>query len=219
MANWRWNESAGRYIDTETGKFISRTYALDLIKQSIQQSIVVTDTLANYVSNGLIAVDDWKSLMRSEIRDEYIRQYLAGIGGREMMTPADWGKIGSLLKEQYKFLDGFAKEVPNLSEAQIRVRAAMYSESAGQANEMAHAKVALARGFDTVYWNVDPNLENCDVCLERQRQGGSPIGPRGGFMSIDGEVFPKDCTAPCMTRDGCTLTYENSKTGEVFEEE
>jgi hypothetical protein len=219
MTDWRWNETAHRYQDAETGRFISHTYALGLIQESIRQAIFATDTLAGYVSAGQIAIPDWTQLMRTEIKNEYIRQYLAGIGGRSQMTQADWGKIGNLLKNQYSRLDSFAASLPGMSEAQIRVRAAMYSESAGQAYEMAHAKVAKGWGADTAAWFVDPSLENCDVCLERQRMGPRPIGPRGGFMStVDGEVFPKDCTAPCLVHDGCFIEFSNSKTGQVYEE-
>jgi len=219
MTDWRWNETAHRYQDAVTGRFISHTYALSLIQESIRQSIVATDTLAGYVSAGQIAIPDWVQLMRTEVKNEYIRQYLAGIGGRSQMTQSDWGRVGNMLREQYKFLNRFAADLPNLSEAQIRMRAGMYSESAGQAYEMAHAKVAKGWGADTAAWFVNPALENCSVCLERQQMGPRPIGPRGGFMStVDGEVFPKDCTAPCLVRDGCSIEFTNSKTGQVYEE-
>ncbi len=220
MADWRWNETAHRYIDITNGRFISTAYAQSLIRESISASIRVTDTLATYVSEGLISPSDWISTMRNEIKGEYIRQYLSAIGGRAQMTQSDWGKIGSLLKYQYKRLDAFAANLPNMSEAQIRVRAGMYIESAGEAHEVARAKVAREWGADTAQWFVNPALENCDVCLERQQMGPRPIGPNGGFMStVDGEVFPKDCTAPCLVKDGCRIEFSNSETGKVFEED
>jgi len=219
MTDWRWNETAHRYQDADTGRFISHTYALSLIQESIRQAIFATDTLAGFVSNGSVSVDDWLALMREEVKGEYIRQYLSAIGGRSQMTQSDWGVIGGLLAYQFLRLLNFKNSITGMSEAQIRVRAAMYSESAGQAYEMAHAKVAKGWGADTAAWFVNPALENCSVCLERQQMGPRPIGPRGGFMStVDGEVFPKDCTAPCLVRDGCSIEFTNSKTGQVYEE-
>ena len=220
MTDWRWNATAGRYIDAATGQFLSRDYALGLIEQSIQSAIDVTDTLAGYVKNGLINVNDWTELMRAEIKDEYIRQYLAGIGGVEMMTPSDWGKIGAMLKDQYGYLKGFAEDLPNLSEGQIRLRASMYVDSAREANERAHATVANSMGFDLVGWVPNPDLENCPTCLARADAGFVEAGPRGGFMDDDlgKEVFPADGNSFCLTHCGCHLIYKNSKTGDTFEE-
>src|SRR3989304_1917219 len=186
MTDWRWNETAHRYQDADTGRFISHTYALSLIQESIRQAIFAPDTLAGFVTKGP-ATERWV--------------------------------IGGLLAYQFLRLLNFKNSITGMSEAQIRVRAAMYSESAGQAYEMAHAKVAKGWGADTAAWFVNPALENCSVCLERQQMGPRPIGPRGGFMStVDGEVFPKDCTAPCLVRDGCSIEFTNSKTGQVYEE-
>lgn len=221
MADFRWNETAGRYIDNETGKFVSKAYVMDLLEQSLASTTSVTDTLATYVYNGEISIPDWTTLMRNEIKGEYIRQYLAGVGGREMMTQSDWGKLGAMLKEQYNtYLKGFARDIPNLSEGQIKMRAAMYIDSAHKAYEEANAKVAAGLGFDEVFWEVDPQLENCEICLGRMSQGWVPVGENGGFIDEEygGEVYPGDGNSYCLTKCGCHLRYRNSQTGEEMDE-
>jgi hypothetical protein len=139
---WAWNEKAKRYYNTETGRFLSKTEALGYVEQSLAASGSATDLLAGYVADGMLAPGDWRALMREEIKREYIREYLLGIGGRDQMTQADWGSIGGMLKEQYGYLDAFADDVAagRLSEAQVRSRARMYVNSAREAYERANAR-------------------------------------------------------------------------------
>jgi len=60
---------------------MSRNEVLGYVQQSISATGNVTDQLASLVSNGQLAPTDWNDLMRQEIKDEYIRQYLLGRGG------------------------------------------------------------------------------------------------------------------------------------------
>ena len=91
---------------------------------------------------------DWHEMMREEIKKEYLRQYVLGRGGKGSMTQADWGSVGGMLIEQYhgtkkhKGLDGFyaAVKAGDLSEDQIRARAAMYVNSAREGFERGQAR-------------------------------------------------------------------------------
>jgi hypothetical protein len=139
---WAWNKKAHRYYNTDTGRFLSRTRALEFVDQSLAASGNAVDLLAGYVADGMLAPADWYALMAEEIKGEYIRQYLLGRGGLSQMTQADWGSIGGMLKEQYSYLKPFAEQIAqgNLSEGQIRSRARMYVNSAREAYERANAR-------------------------------------------------------------------------------
>lgn len=152
---WYWNEASHRYHDSETGRFLSaaevRGYVQDSLDAALTASAVTleggvvstgTDMLANLVGNGLMSPADWEAAMREEIKREYIRQYLLGVGGRGSMTAQDWGSVGGMIREQYRWLDDFADLVATgeLSEGQIRTRAAMYVNSAREAFERASAR-------------------------------------------------------------------------------
>ncbi|NIV28992.1 MAG: hypothetical protein GWN58_05620, partial [Anaerolineae bacterium] len=128
--DWKWNETAGRYYDADTGRFLSRARVLDYVDDSIAATESATDLLASYVADDMLSPGDWRLLMREEIKREYIRQYTLGRGGVAQMTQADWGSIGGMLKEQYKYLDGFAGQVADMSEGAIRSRSRMYIRSA-----------------------------------------------------------------------------------------
>ena len=83
MATWAWDIRSARYRDMETGRYMSRARAIELVDASLEVSANVTDTLAEMVGSDppLISPSDWRNPMRQEIKDEYIRQYVFGRGG------------------------------------------------------------------------------------------------------------------------------------------
>jgi hypothetical protein len=152
--------------------------------------------LASRLARADIDVAQWQKAMRNDIKDSYINQYVLGHGGRGTMTQADWGRVGAMVKEQYRYLDGFATAVADdtLTEAQIRARSQMYHDGSVSAYERAHT---LALGVPSLpaypgdgsseclgncrctwdirevdggwdcYWIVDPGAEHCDTCQDR----------------------------------------------------
>jgi len=152
---WSWNESSHRYHDSATGRFMGRDEVLGYVQQSLDAARTApaitladgslsmgTDLLSNLVGNGMLSPRDWHAQMREEIKAEYIRQYMLGRGGRGNMTAKDWGSIGGMVADQYRYLKDFAKLVAEgkLSEAQIRARAAMYVNSAREGFERGQAR-------------------------------------------------------------------------------
>lgn len=135
--SWRWLDSARRYYNDDTKRFMSRQDALGRVEASLNNGRNQVDTLADFVANGQIDPNDWRSQMQMQIKDEYIRQYMFGRGGRNRMTPSDWGSIGGMLAEQSPFLNAFTAEIEAglLSEGQISTRAQMYINSAREAYE------------------------------------------------------------------------------------
>lgn len=81
--------------------------------------------------------DVWVKEFRRRLKDMYAALYLSGKGGRANMTQSDWGRVGSMLVEQYKYLNRFADQIfggdtGSLSdrETQLTIRMTMYFRSA-----------------------------------------------------------------------------------------
>jgi hypothetical protein len=72
---------------------------------------------------------------------------MMGRGGKQMMTPADRGRVGGLLRAQYSYLDAFVGEVANgtMSPDAIRNRTPLYAETTRGAYDRGHASA----------WEVD----------------------------------------------------------------
>lgn len=207
---YKWDERIGRYRDSETGKLVSRGQVFGWVQSSLGASENMAETLANYVANGFVSVNDFYKLMQNEIKSEYIRQFLTGIGGQGMMTKSYWGMIGAMIKEQYKYLKGFIKDIltGKLTEAQIANRAKMYLNSAREAFEKAKWRTAQKYGYDEVFWLITPGIENCADCI---------LYFQMGWVRIDDNpykgAFPGSGHTICLTACKCQLLYRNSVTG------
>lgn len=191
-----WNPTQARYRDSHTGRFISRETVLGYVRESIVASGNVTQTLAERVASGQLSSREFLTVFKTEIKDEYIRQYIAGRGGLGSMTQSDWGRLGAAIKEQYKFADKFASELSGLSEAQIVNRANMYINSSNQAFEMAYRRsVTISGNFTEERWILG-DKQHCSGCIENAGRGWVPIGE-----------LPPFGTTPCGSQCGCHITY------------
>lgn len=164
---YRWDANVRRYRD-ERGRFLSRDSALTLHNQAIARAGDAVTTLAGLVSSGQISPADWRERMRQEIKIAYIQQYLAARGGATQMTQRDWGSIGGMIADQYRYLDGFVDAIagadPPLSEGYIAARARMYANSAREASERAHARGRGLPNGSLPAWPGDGStqcLSNC----------------------------------------------------------
>lgn len=206
---WFWNAGAARY-QWRNGRavFLARDTVLDYVQETIRQTGNATDVLAQLVSDGMLSPGDWRAMMRQYIKDEYIRQGVLGRGGRAQMAAEDWGSIGGMLKREYRYLDAFTDEVATgeLSEAQIRVRSAMYINGAREAFDRADTKSAKIAGMTEERWITDPSKENCPDCLAFEAEGWKPIG-----------YFPAIASGAtqCLSNCCCRKEFQAVETAEV----
>lgn len=143
---WIWEEGTTRYRDQATGRFLSAPDVRDLSSESVRIAGSGTDGLAGMLAEDQVNVRDWETLMRQSIKDEYIQQYVLARGGLEQMTAQDWGSIGGMLADQYRYLGNFSREIAagELTESQIAMRSRMYIRSAREATSRANMR---ARGW------------------------------------------------------------------------
>lgn len=120
---WRWSHLLKDYVDGKTGKRLPGGRRMSLVQASIDATRDGTDELAAQFAAGEINGAQFRKEMRDLLKLEYIRQYLLGRGGRQMMSAVDWGSIGGMLAEQYKYLDGFVSDLEGMSETGIKARA------------------------------------------------------------------------------------------------
>ena len=162
---WFWNGASGRYKD-ETGRFLSRDDALDRVQKSIDASTNAVGHLSSLLGDGLIAPKDWHTFMKREVKSQFITQYMLASGGRANMAFSDWGRVGRMLRDQYKYLGGFLRDVltGNMAPGQIMVRAGMYMSAARGAYEKATELQAAKNGCDEELWVLGV-AEHCVDCI------------------------------------------------------
>lgn len=99
------------------------------------------DDLAAQYASGKLTPRKYTALMRTHLKDLYTEQYLFSVGGRNSMLPQDWGSLGSILRRQYSFLDGFEKQLldkPARSYEYMVWRQSLYANSSRYAFERGH---------------------------------------------------------------------------------
>ena len=146
--------------------------------------------------------------MQEVVRVTHLTEALLGRGGRHAMTERDFGRVGRLLRDQYDYLRGFAREIAEgaLTEAQIRARSALYVEAGTQSYERARVAAhgmpdlpaypssvgATACGPNCrcwwqieetadgweAYWKLNPSRESCADCLANAATWNPLVVPR-----------------------------------------
>lgn len=148
---WKFNPDARRYYVTsegaaalglKPGSFIGEARLLayrDALINKRQQRAVA---LANELGEGLLNSGAWLKAMRDETKSAYITQYLLAYGGKNNMTPREWGRLGGLLKSQYAYLNRMKDRIDSglYSEAQIANYSKMYIAASGRAFEIAKTR-------------------------------------------------------------------------------
>jgi len=203
---WQWSESIHRYRDKVTGRFASRDDVLSWVNESIAGSDTAVYDYSLLVDrdNPTISPTDWQEAMRKELKGEYIRQYVLGRGGVDQMTQVDWGSVGGMLAEQYKYLQVMAEqlEAGELTQAQVAARSQMYIRSSREAFERANRRGMEELGMSEVQWVINPSVENCPDCEAFAAMGWIPVtdNPYGG-------CFPGSGCTQCVTNCACHLEY------------
>lgn len=216
------------YYDS-SGNAISSAGMQTYIQQGQAISSATMGDIAASYANGNITSSQFRSQMRQVIKQSSMRQYAMGRGGFNFMTPRDYGIVGRWLRDQYRYLDGFVSDLPDLSEAQIRARAQLYSESTeamywrgsshylpnlpnyprdGQTICGPHCKCYLDidRINDTtfhVYWRLG-QAEHCQNCLQLNGEWNPLIIENGVIRNKKKEAKRANSNDTAKAACGCS---------------
>ena len=198
---WGWD--GRRYRNLETGRYVSAAQVREWSSLAIGTSSDAMGDLSGLLNEGQLNTHDWTLLMRDEVKDAYIQEYVLGRGGLDQMTQADWGSIGGALREQYRYLDNFARQIADgsVTPAQIAARARMYAKSAREAFERAQRRVAIAAGMTQIKWTLMP-AEHCPDCVAFADLGWQNIAddPYRGATPTSGHT-------QCLTNCQCIFDF------------
>lgn len=93
------------------------------------------------------------------------------------MSPADYGRLGPRLKEQYKYLGKFAKEIEKglPLDGRFMQRMKLYSQSGRVSFDAIQRAEMIKRGMREER-NILHKADHCRDCLEETAKGWVPIG-------------------------------------------
>lgn len=102
-----------------------------------------SDLLAERMFSGEISLGQYEELMKKALRELHTAILAITRGGWDKVSFVDWGRIGTPLREQYKYLHGFVTDISNnrdtISLAMIKARARLYGKAAWHTHFMFQA--------------------------------------------------------------------------------
>jgi len=139
---WKWLDKVKQFFNAFIGRAVDKQAVTGASNLNLAINVNNVDTLTTNLINGNLSLGAWQQGMRDLIKQSVIQQYALGRGGIAQMTQREWGSIGGIIADQYRYLDGFAADLAagNLTPGQALMRARMYINSAREAYNKAKAR-------------------------------------------------------------------------------
>lgn len=176
--DYAWNEKSGRYINVATGRYVSASVIRDELDRILLDARAETYEVTRQLIDDEINLIEWQLQMEKRIKTIHVVSAALALGGWAAMTAASWGKVGALIKAQYRYLDRFAREIESGKQkldGSARVRAGMYAEAGRATHEAIRQQQRKAAG-DTEERRVLGVADHCDDCVAEAAKGWQPIG-------------------------------------------
>ena len=210
-AEWYWSQTLRIYIDSTGARLSAKDAGFVMSALLIGRNLTDMKTaglmgygqLAEGLKSGSLSLADWTEGMRELIRLSQETGILVANGGTQFATQADWQYMAQQIEKQYKYLDGFAKDVADdpahWLNGRLNNRMRLYQESAYSAYQNALRREAKLGGMDEER-RVLGVADHCKGCIEQASQGWQPIG------TLD-EIGAEECSQNCH----CYFEYRNSQ--------
>jgi hypothetical protein len=106
------------------------------------------DALAERLFTGKVSIGAWEESMKKMIRELGASTAAISKGGWDNMTFQDWGRLGPVLKEQYRFLHGYAEYIAANSDTvsidYLKNRSSMYGRPSAHIISMMNAGIEIS---------------------------------------------------------------------------
>lgn len=197
--NFLYNAGAGRYVDKTTGRFISRKRIRAALDTAWDNAAKKATVLADQLREGAISLADWELSMRRVVKDANLYGSVAGKGGWAQMSQADFGRAGSEIKKQYKYLNKMSRQIEageQLLDGTLRQRAQLYAQAGRHTFHLEERREMGRVGFNEERNVLDPGAVHCDGCVQEQSRGWVKIGDLIPIGERD-----------CNMNDRCAIEY------------
>lgn len=157
------------------------------------------ERLTKRLTNGIIDIPEWENEFADTLKKSHIRMTILASGGQQRTGLNSYAIAGRRLKEEYRFLDGFANALKDgeLSEQQALHRAKLYAQSTVQTYYEAFHFNKNREGFKKAWRTTDPAAKHCNEC---------PNYANSTWVDID-KVIPKGAKCSCRGHCRCRIKY------------
>ncbi len=202
----KWSTSRREYI-YGNGRAVGRDKVDGWVATAAANAKEEARAVAQRFVDGEINRAQWELEMRDLIKNHHRAVHVIANGGKSQMTPALWGKAGTVIKEQYEFLTAFANAIDNgevKPGAGLVTRASMYMDALYASYSNAVTDREKAAGVTMARRILDPVADHCSDCVSWATEEFRPID----------EVQPIGSSS-CLVRCRCRIEYQEKVTGEL----
>lgn len=195
-SRYHYQNSTQRWRDTATGRFVSSDSVTSQMRRHVAATFDTLEGLTDQLYDGSITVQQWQAAVASELKDAHLAQSMFARGGKLNMTSVEYGRVGGVLRDEYRYLSRFADGIAagRQSRAQALARIRQYGKATQQAYWREYAQAT--RDDDWLYWELGV-AEHCPDCLALA--GGSPYRPN------ELSTYPGAGDTRCRGNCNCTL--------------
>jgi hypothetical protein len=196
-SGYTWNDRTNRYHGPD-GRIVSRAQVRQAIDDALVRSRADARDVSQRLQRGEISLADWQTQMRTHVKNIHIGSAEAARGGSAEMSPADYGRVGRELRDQYTYLDRFAADIEageTPLDGRFLTRVDLYSE-AGRGTFHAIEKYDMGRDGMTEARRVLGAADHCDGCIAEDMRGWVPIDDVADIGSQE-----------CGVRCACDIEY------------
>ncbi|MEO0595076.1 MAG: hypothetical protein AAF126_03100 [Chloroflexota bacterium] len=196
---YNYDNSTQRWRDPNTGRFVSEDVVVAEMRTHVEATYSTLDSLTERLYSGSITVQQWQVAVASELKDAHLAQSMFANGGRNNMTPVEYGRVGGVLADEYRYLQNFAEQIARgeISEAQARARIRQY----GNATKQSYWREYTQRR-EYVRWNLQPG-ESCADCIALDSGG---LDGNGLFRADELPTVPGAGDTVCRGNCNCILS-------------
>jgi hypothetical protein len=194
----RLNNGRGGYR-APNGRIVAQHQVRTALDRYVDAAQLQAVDLGDMLRAGTIDLKQWQLSMRTHIKNMHINAAIAANGGRQQMTPAEWGRVGQRIKYHYERLDNFATEIANGKQpldGRFMVRSKMYTEAAIATHDRTNRALMKRAGYTHEQNKLEAGANHCGGCIAETAKGKVEIGR----LTPVGE---RTCLSNCR----CTIIY------------
>lgn len=191
-----------RFRDLNTGKFISERAVRDAVDAVADLASRRMGESAARFRAGQISITEWQAESMQVIKQANVAATLLASGGRQNVTPQQWGAAGQMIRTEYAYFRRFVSDVLDGQQRQngrLDARARMYGNIARRNYESLRRRQGYDNGFQYER-NVRHSSEACRGCVAASAAGWVPIGTLP-------PIGQRECRGSCR----CTLALSRTR--------
>lgn len=195
-----WDDASQRYRNRATGRFVPNATIRNALDGYLANGAAEAQRLTDALRQGFLSREEWTRGMMRNVKNNHLAATALANGGWGKLTPADYGRLGSRVKEQYRYLRRFAQEIETEQQAldgRAVVRARMYAGAARAAYQEERRRRHREQG-KTQERRIRTASESCADCIEYEQRGWAPIG-----------TLPEIGRSKCLTNCKCYFEFRD----------